>query len=97
MASGCFLKIKSIADVPDIVVIPESMLHASLKKRVLLDAENFSITKIQCKIETQNNILKIIFDYFIKSKNTQKRYSFYKLHMIKIKYQIDFFLFFPLE
>lgn len=53
--------------------------------------------KIQCKIETQNNILKIISDYFIKSKNTQKRYSFYKLHMIKIKYQIDFYLFFPLE
>lgn len=53
--------------------------------------------KIQCKIETQNNILKNIFDYFIKSKNTQKKYSFYKLCMIKIKYQIDFYLFFPLE
>ena len=41
-----FLKIKSIADVPDIVVNPESMLHSPLKKRVLLVAENFSITKI---------------------------------------------------
>lgn len=52
--------------------------------------------KIQCKIETQNNILKLYLIILLTAKILRRDIHFIN-YMIKIKYQIDFCLFFLLE